>query len=109
MLSRSWLKEVLGVEGSPNTIEELLSTNLILKVGFEPSDSRVIDIKIKQASERGAKVLDLGEGQNDLSFLKQLAKALIEQGKGENLEGYEELKNSLENVTVSEKAKILCD
>ncbi|MBQ1690665.1 MAG: FAD-dependent oxidoreductase [Firmicutes bacterium] len=106
---KSGLKEVLGVEGSPNTIEELLSTNLILKVGFEPSDSRVIDIKIKQASERGAKVLDLGEGQNDLSFLKQLAKALIEQGKGENLEGYEELKNSLENVTVSEKAKILCD
>ena len=106
---KSGLKEVLGVEGSPNTIEELLSTNLILKVGFEPSDSRVIDIKIKQASERGAKVLDLGEGQNDLSFLKQLAKALIEQGKGENLDGYEELKNSLENVTVSEKAKILCD
>lgn len=106
---KSGLKEVLGVEGSPNTIEELLSTNLILKVGFEPSDSRVIDIKIKQASERGAKVLDLGEGQNDLSLLKQLAKALIEQGKGENLEGYEELKNSLENVTVSEKAKILCD
>ena len=106
---KSGLKEVLGVEGSPNTIEELLSTNLILKVGFEPSDSRVIDIKIKQASERGAKVLDLGEGQNDLSFLKELAKALIEQGKGENLEGYEELKNSLENVTVSEKAKILCD
>ena len=106
---KSGLKEVLGVEGSPNTIEELLSTNLILKVGFEPSDSRVIDIKIKQASERGAKVLDLGEGQNDLSFLKQLAKALIEQRTGENHEGHEELKNSLENVTVSEKAKILCD
>ncbi len=103
------LKEVLGVEGSPNTIDELLSTNLILKVGFEPSDSRVIDIKIKQAAERGVQVLDLGTAADDLSFLRELAKALMEQGKGENLEGYEDLKKSLENVTVSEKAKILCD
>ena len=106
---QSGLREVLGVEGSPNTIDELLSTNLILKVGFEPADSRVIDIKIKQAAERGAQVLDLTEAGNDLSFLKELAKALIEQGKGEKLEGFEELKNSLENVTVSEKAQILCD
>ncbi|MBQ7703591.1 MAG: molybdopterin-dependent oxidoreductase, partial [Firmicutes bacterium] len=106
---QSGLKEVLGVEGSPNTIDELLSTNLILKVGFEPADSRVIDIKIKQAAERGAKVLDLGEAGDDLSFLKELAKALIEQGKGEKLAGYEELKNSLENVVVSEKAQILCE
>ena len=105
---QSGLKEVLGVEGSPNTIDELLSTNLILKVGFEAADSRVIDIKIKQAAERGATVLDLGEA-GDLSFLKELAKALIEQGKGEKLEGFEEFKASLENVVVSEKAKILCD
>ncbi len=106
---KSGLKEVLGVEGSPNTIEELLSTDLILKVGFDPADSRVIDIKIKQAAERGAKVLDLSDGPNDLTFLKELAKALIEQGKGESLEGYEDLRNSLANVNVSEKAQILCD
>ena len=58
----SGLENVTGLKASPNTIDELLSTNLILKIGFDENNSRVIDIKIKQASEAGAKVINLCSG-----------------------------------------------
>ena len=70
------LAEVLGFDASPNTIDELLSTNVILRVGFEDNDSRVISLKMKQAAEAGANVINLCNGENDLGFLKEIAKAI---------------------------------
>ena len=51
------LEEILGMEGSPNTIEELLSTQVILVTGFVAANNPVILLKIKQAAEKGAKVV----------------------------------------------------
>lgn len=105
----SGLKKVLGFDATPNTIDELLSTNLILKVGFEPKAAKVIDIKIKQASERGVRVTDLPVKENNLSSLKELAKAVVDAGKGKDLEGYDEFTKSLEGVKVSDEIKAVAD
>ena len=105
----SGLEKVLGFDASPNTIDELLSTNLILRIGFKEEDSRVIALKMKQAEENGAKVINLCSGENSLGFLKEIAKAIIESGKAKKVAGYDEFAASLEGVTVSEAAKAIAD
>ena len=85
----------------PNTIDELLSTNFILAVGYNAIDNPVIQIKMKQATEAGAKLALINPGEfpqhlnnvtkevyaDDLSFLKQVAKAILDSGKGADIEG----------------------
>ena len=112
------LAEVLGFDSSPNTIDELLSTELIIMVGVQAFASPVIYLKIKQAAERGVKVIVLNpkgfEGEfsfehksvqtkNDLSSLKELSKALIEAGRESKNNGFKDFAKSLENVKVSAK------
>ena len=48
---KSGIKQVIGHDASPNTIDELLSTDVILAVGFNATDNPVIQLKMKQASE----------------------------------------------------------
>ena len=105
----SGLEKVTGLNASPNTIDELLSTNLILKIGFKEEDSRVIALKMKQAEEAGAKVINLCSGENNLSFLKQIAKAIIDSGKAKKAAGYDEFAASLASVKVSGEAKAIAD
>lgn len=105
----SGLEKVTGLNASPNTIDELLSTNLILKVGFKDEDSRVISLKIKQAEEAGAKVMTICNGENSLSMLKEIAKAIIDSGKAMKPAGYDEFAASLSSVTVSDEAKAMAD
>lgn len=105
----SGLKKVLGIDASPNTIDEILSTNLIVKIGFEDADNRVIALKIKQAKEAGAKVLDLTTSKNSVDFLKEVAKAIIDAGKGKNVAGFAKFKASLKDVKVSKKAQDAAD
>ena len=81
---------MLGFDASPNTIDELLSTDVILAVGFTAAKS-VMRVKLMQAAKNGAKIVLINpEGaeqelaflhkavyvKNDLSFLKELARAL---------------------------------
>lgn len=103
------LEKVTGLNASPNTIDELLSTNLILKVGFKDEDSRVIALKIRQAEEAGAKVMNLCNGQNDLGFLKEIAKAIVESGKAKKPAGYDEFIASLDGIVVSQEAQTIAD
>jgi formate dehydrogenase major subunit len=112
----SGLEKVTGLNASPNTIDELLSTNFILKVGFIAEESRVIDLKIRQAEEAGAKVMSVcgcggvcEEDACDLTTLKGIAKAIVESGKAKKVAGYDEFAASLEGVTVSEAAKAIAD
>ncbi|MCD7868934.1 MAG: FAD-dependent oxidoreductase [Clostridiales bacterium] len=116
---------VIGVDASPNTIDELLSTEVILRAGFVARENEVIRVKLKQAAANGAKVILINpEGyeqehmnfvyrnvttDNRLDFLKEIAKALIESGKGEGLEGFEELKASVADVCVCQEAKEVAD
>ena len=103
------LAEVLGFDASPNTIDELLSTNVILKVGFNDEDSRVISLKLKQAAEAGARIIDVCNGENSLGFLKEIAKAIIDSGKAKKAEGYDAFAASLANVKVFDAAKEIAD
>ena len=103
------LEKVLGFDASPNTIDELLSTNVILKVGFKDENSRVIALKMKQAAEAGAKVIDVCSCKNDLGLLKEIAKAIVDSGKAKKAAGYDELAASLADVKVSDEAKAVAD
>lgn len=105
----SGLAKVTGLNASPNTIDELLSTNLILKVGFEDSASRVIALKIRQAEEAGAKVMTVCNGENSLGFLKEIAKAIIDSGKAKKVAGYDEFAASVAGVKVSAEAQAIAD
>ncbi len=105
----SGLAKVTGLDASPNTIDELLSTNLILKVGFEDSASRVIALKIRQAEEAGAKVMSVCNGENSLGFLKEIAKAIIDSGKAKKVAGFDEFAASVAGVKVSAEAQAIAD
>ncbi|MDO4960592.1 MAG: FAD-dependent oxidoreductase [Eubacteriales bacterium] len=121
---RNALADVLGIDASPNTIDELLSTEVILAIGYNMTDNAVMRVKLMQAAKNGAKVVlinPIGMEQDHMSFakavyvddstafLKELVKAIMESGSpaavaAEAVEGYEELKASVAGVSVSEKA-----
>lgn len=122
---QSGIKAVIGHDASPNTIDELLSTDVILAVGFNTTDNPVIQLKMKQAAERGAKVILVNTEEypqslmnylakevytaNDLSFVKGIAKAIVDSGKGADISGYDEFAASVKDATVSDDAKEIAD
>jgi NADPH-dependent glutamate synthase beta chain and related oxidoreductases len=116
----SGIANVLGFDASPNTIDELLATEVILVTGFNTVLNPVIQIKIKQAAQAGAKVVlinPVGSEQhfefatkvlyvkNDLTFLKEVAKALLDMGKTSKAEGFADFTDSLAKVATSDDAK----
>lgn len=116
----SGLEPVIGYNSTPNTINELLSTEVILAVGFDTVDNPVIELKMKQAAEAGAKVIlinpeDMKQShfgfaekvvytKNDNKFIKQIAKGLIDNGKVVKTKGFKEFTKDLEKVKVSKDA-----
>lgn len=120
---QSGLKDTIGHDASPNTIDELLSTNFILAVGYNAADNPIIQIKMEQAVKRGAKLALINPADypqhfsnlaaevyaDNLEFLKEVAKAIIDAGKGKAVAGYDELAASLEGVTVSEDAREIAE
>lgn len=119
----SGIKEVIGHDASPNTIDELLSTNFILVVGYNAVDNPIIQIKIDQAVRAGAKMALINPSgfpqhfadcskevyADDLGFLREVAKAIVDSGKGKDVDGYDEFVKSLSGVTVSSEAKEIAD
>ena len=119
------LEKVLGVNASPNTIDELLSAEVILCAGFIAKENQVIRLKLKEAAKNGAKVILINpegyaqdhmsfvyqtvETDNTLGFLKGVAKALVDMGKGAGTEGYDEFKASVEAAAVSDEAKAVAE
>ena len=115
------LEKVLGIDSSPNTIDELLSTDVILMLGYKFEMNPIIQLKVKQAAENGAKVVLVNPvdyeqerfefatktvyTENDLNFLKSIAKALIDGGKESSEDGFDAFKDSLKDVVVSEDTK----
>lgn len=115
----SGLEKVLGLDASPNTIDELLATNVIVTFGFVMENNPVIQLKLKQAAEQGAKVYVINPKEyevsnfdfaskvvyveNDLSAVKEMAKALIEIGKVSSIDNFEEFKASIDNVSVRDE------
>ena len=120
----SGLLPVLGFDASPNTIDELLSTELILAVGFNTVDYPIIKLKMKQAAENGAKVILVNPEEfkqpgfgfaeehytkNKNTFLKGIAKALIDMGKSSSIEGFNDFAKSLEKVKVTKEMKAVAE
>lgn len=120
----SGLAPVLGFDASPNTIDELLSTDVILATGFDTVSNPVIQLKLKQAAENGAKVVLINPTgyeqhfefaerviytDNDLTFLKGMAKALLDAGKTADFPGFDGFKKSLEGVATCEDCKSIAD
>ena len=107
------LLDVLGIDASPNTIDELLSTEVIIVPGFIKDRSPVIWNKIKQAAESGAKVIAITtagaetefksaykvvKAKNSVDVLKGIAKAMIDAGVKSNIDGFDAFKKSLAGV-----------
>lgn len=116
----SGIAPVIGHDASPNTINELLSTEVILVVGFDTVLNPVIQLKIRQAAKNGAKVVlinpsehkqhgfDFAEKviytENNTDILKGIAKALLDMGKLSKAEGFDAFAKDLKDVKVSEEA-----
>lgn len=120
----SGLESVLGTNASPNTMDELLATDLILAVGYITKENPVALLKMRQAVKNGAKLIAVNPDEetmhdnphqfitpeNNVSFLKEIAKALMDAGKvPANAEGFDAFKESLADVNVSQEAKEVAD
>ena len=120
----SGIAPVLGLDASPNTIDELLSTELIIVAGYDIVSAPVLTLKFKQAAENGAKVILINpEGceqdhfefakqyyvKNDNSFFKGVAKALLDMGKASGIKGFDEFKESLAGAVVTDDAKAVAE
>lgn len=122
---KSGIAPVIGYDASPNTIDELLSTELILAVGYETTMNPVIRLKMREAAKNGARVVLINPKgfeqdnfefaekhiytENNLDMLKGMAKALLDMGKTSNIEGFGAFADSLKNVNVSEEAKAVAE
>ncbi len=110
------IEAVLGCESSPNTIDELLSTNMIIAVGFDKKKNPVIWNKMRQAAQDGAKVVVLNpkeitsefdfatvyEVDNDLEVLKAMAKSIIESGAKSEIEGFADIANYVKGAKLDD-------
>ncbi len=114
------LENTLGLNASPNTIDELMSAEVILAVGFDAPSNQVMRVKLMQAAKAGAKVILINPTgcdqdhmsfvekavytDNDLDFLKQVAMVLASDSKTTDIEGYEGFVESISDVTVTDEA-----
>ena len=120
----SGIEKVLGINASPNMIDELLSTEVALVVGFDTVDNPVIELKLKQAAEAGVKIVlinpeDMHQHfgfaekvvytKNTNKFLKEIAKSIMDSGNFFKAKGYKEFAKDLEKVKVSKKATEIAD
>lgn len=116
------LSETLGLDSSPNTIDELLSTEVIIAVGFSWEDNPIINLKMREAAANGAKVVlinpkkfaqlhmeyvykTIAPAANTTKVLFEIAKAIIDGGKKSDLEGFAKFKKAAESVSLTADAK----
>ncbi len=122
----SGLESVLGNNSSPNTFDELSSANLIIHVGPDLVEHHAtIGMRLRQIAASGKTEIVLINPSHsilsdiavqsffdydDISVLKELAKALIDFGftKGAaKTEGFDEFRASLDSVQPREHVKSL--
>lgn len=121
----SGLADVFGRDASTATLDEMENTDLVVVALPESviQNHAVAGMKIRRAVNRGTKLLllsaeeslldsvatmmlDAGDG---LSMIKQITKALLEGGRGEDIQGRGELEDSLKHISVSKEAKKATD
>ena len=114
------LMDVFGLDASPNTIDELLSAEVILVTGYIKKKNPVIWNRLREAARAGAEIIAITTEDNRTDFrfahqvitadnsvevLRSFAKALLDQGCGRELSGYEAFAESLKDVTVTEEIR----
>lgn len=117
------LAKVLGFDASPNTIDELLGTDLIITFGYSFKQNPVLQMKLIEAAKKGVKIISVNtkecdtnsfdfdcskvEIENNLDFMKEVLKYIADNKDELEIEGFVELKESLKNVQVSDEAQNL--
>lgn len=117
---KSGLKDVLPYDASPNLLDELTRTDVIISVGGDMmADYAIAALKVKEAVGNGAKLIHLNNKknklddwaarsvklENNLDFLQEIAKYLVEHSaKAIRAAGYEDVKKTLADVRVSSEA-----
>jgi len=115
------IKDVLGYDASTNTFNELEQSDFILLIGSDTmKDHTIAALKIKKAVDKGARLVVINNfdcqmddwaslkicTENNLSILKEILKAIIDLDFKPRLAmGFDELKDSLKNVELSDEAK----
>ena len=116
----SGLKDVFGKNASPSTMEEMSSADLIVFIGSDISDTHTtMGVKMRKAAKNGAKLVLITDKpsrlddsaymaiqvKNDLSFLREIAHAVMQRVSGApRTEGFEAFKASLETCAPSDSA-----
>jgi len=119
------ISEVFGIDASPNTLDELSSTEVILLIGSDTYQYHTIAaIKIKEAVEAGAKLITINPSKTKLdewaclkvqsdqqvSFLKEIASVLVSMSaQASNAHGWEQLKKDLSNIQASDLARQIAE
>ena len=118
--NRSGVGEVTGVNGSTCKIDELLSTNVIVLVGTDVMKEHAsFGIKIRQAVERGAKLVTINNNPSsqeaqeaaiymngdDTKALKAVLKALVNVGAKAD----DEFASSLEGTQITAEAEKIAE
>lgn len=122
----SALETVFGIDGSPGSIEEISSRDLILIVGSNPaSNYPVIFGRIVRAKAQGTKLIGVNSPLNETSkfcdvnvqvkpdtqlvFINGLINKLIEKGVPEDrkqIQGFEQLSETVSEYTTERVSKI---
>ena len=115
------IEDVLGLDASTNTFDELKVADYILLIGSDiMKDHTIAALKIKEAVEKDGKLVVINDfdsqiddwankkicADNNVKILKEILKAIIDLGlEAKNANGFEELKESLIDIKPSEDAK----
>lgn len=122
----SGLKNVLGVDGGLNKIDEILSTNMIVLVATDlMKEHASLGVKVAQAKARGAKIIVITndcdntecyewadlliETENNLDVLRAIMKAQIEMGAKAEPEVIESVKSAVVTDKIRNFAKMYGD
>jgi formate dehydrogenase major subunit len=124
-LPEAGISEVLGLDASPNTLDELCATDVIIVIGANPYQHHTIAaIKIKEAVKAGAKLITINPcstlldewailkelTEKQINFLKEIASALVSMGATpKNVQGWDAFKEDLKSVSVGENARQIAE
>jgi formate dehydrogenase major subunit len=117
------LVKVLGYDASSITLAEEHVSNGIVEFGSSMLENPVILVKLRTAAKKGTPVYVITDKSDDYNvectvieepnttgFIKQITKALIDLGSApNNALGFDELKASLDGITVSADAETIAN
>jgi len=119
------LNKVLGYDGSPNALEEVLGCDKIIMFGTSMLRNTVVLSKLRRAVKQGTPVTVVTNESDKREYnlrckiiktpgttaiIKQIIKALVELGcEPKNADGFEELKESLAETKIGKEARAIAE